>query len=528
MLIRVRTAQGQFRFEVATDINELAKLINTELKYDEFKLSIDPKGHQPVTHLQHGMQVYLHSDIEIVPKSITKVQKQTLEDKALEMSLMDQKLWIEDGLVNQPKSSMCRHGDLGKCAYCAPLSPFDESYLSKNNIKHLSFHSYLKKLKADQPEFIVHLLEEQVIKAGESTKLASTSTLSSTVTLSRQKFRMVDHCEFETHDMVDKYLKAWRNTGTQRFGWLIGYYAPYDQVALGLKAVVTSIYEPAQQGFVDGVQVYYLPGAPVTTDESKHAKSEFDQLQQLCSLLNLEIIGSITTDLKDDSGKVVYKRHINSHFLSAQECLLAATLQNQFYYKSPFSATGKFNSRFITCIASGNKDGGIEIEAYQVSSACMSMQENDLILPTFSPNYMMLKPVDQKPTLQYSYVDKYGNAVSGVADPAFPIEYMLITLSHGFPSTANTWFKSTKYFPIENRITEPQDPSTLRALFQSESLFYDLSNIHVLMFMIKMSLIDDTTLKLIVKVVKSPHDDSGMALLNSPGWQTFEMLIQEF
>jgi hypothetical protein len=114
--------------------------------------------------------------------------------------------------------------------------------------------------------------------------------LSSTVTLQRQKFRMVDHVEFETHDMVDKYLKSWRSSGTQRFGWLIGYYAQYDQVPLGIKAIITSIYEPAQHGFVDGVLTYFLPGTPVDTDEAKHAKIEFDQLNKICQLLNLEIV----------------------------------------------------------------------------------------------------------------------------------------------------------------------------------------------------------------------------------------------
>eukprot|EP00834_Sanchytrium_tribonematis_P003065 NODE_109_length_18665_cov_0.924486.p7 type:complete len:340 gc:universal NODE_109_length_18665_cov_0.924486:8138-9157(+) len=290
MIIRVRTANGQFRFEISNGIEELAQLINQELKYSTFTLSLDPKGRQPVGQLQHGMQVYLQSEIEILSTSKKETPKTTLEDKIPQLSALDQMLWKSDGEVARSISTMCRHGDKGKCSYCSSLAPYDAEYLSSQNIKHLSFHSYLKKLKADKPDFLNFILEEDEIKAGITTKNASTSTLSSTVTLQRQKFRMVDHLEFETHDMVDKFLKSWRSTGSQRLGWLIGYYGAYDQVPLGIKTVVCTIYEPSQHGFVDGVQVYYFPGLSSSTDEFKHAKLEFDQLRNVCELLGLEIV----------------------------------------------------------------------------------------------------------------------------------------------------------------------------------------------------------------------------------------------
>lgn len=42
----------------------------------------------------------------------------------------------------------CRHNLNGRCVHCAPLEPWDEAYLKEHNIKHMSFHSYLRKIQS--------------------------------------------------------------------------------------------------------------------------------------------------------------------------------------------------------------------------------------------------------------------------------------------------------------------------------------------------------------------------------------------
>ena len=61
---------------------------------------------------------------------------------------VDVLLRSRDGLIQRPRDpKMCRHAEKGQCIFCAPLEPYDESYLRAQSIKHLSFHAYLKKLR---------------------------------------------------------------------------------------------------------------------------------------------------------------------------------------------------------------------------------------------------------------------------------------------------------------------------------------------------------------------------------------------
>lgn len=253
----------------------------------------------------------------------------------------------------------------------------------------------------------------------------------SAVTLTRQSYRMVDHVEFAHPDLINNLLGFWRKTATQRFGYLLGSYAPYEKVPMGVKAVVEAIHEPPQEPHKDGITV----GFP-WDEEAK--------VEALAAACGLQIVGVIFTDLEQDAssdeakraGKVVAKRHANSFFLSSLEVLFSATLQRRHRTPSRFSMTGHFSSRFVTCVLSGDVEGQIAVEAYQVSDQAMAMVDADMVEASVDPGVVRVKeegPTRYIPDVFYRYKNKYGLEVKESAKPCFPVEYLLVNVRKNPP-----------------------------------------------------------------------------------------------
>jgi nuclear protein localization family protein 4 len=149
---------------------------------------------------------------------------------------------------------------------------------------------------------------------------------------------MVDLVEFEHSLIIDKFIHAWRFSGNQRLGFLLGKYVPTSQVPLGIKALVQTIYEPPQENGSDFIQLL---------------DSDNSSALELAAKLGMCLVGVIFTDLLDDgsqSGKVICKRHIDSYFMTCIECIFASQMQLMYPANT---AKGKFSSRFVTCIVSG-------------------------------------------------------------------------------------------------------------------------------------------------------------------------------
>ncbi|KIJ68641.1 hypothetical protein HYDPIDRAFT_173314 [Hydnomerulius pinastri MD-312] len=587
MLIRIRSKDGNFRFEVSPsdDVQVLVdKIVGTSVNNSadpsSITISNQPRGNEtPVTRLKgrnlqslglkHGDLIFVNYQVtsSLPDTSSPEAKGQPTSSKSqpvhniwdsVKEDLADTYWRSQDGKIPRDRDTrFCKHTSNGMCDYCMPLEPYDAAYQAEHSIKHLSYHAYLRKLSPKTSSSAAQALPplspiSYKVKVPCPTSNhpswpagICTACQPSAITLQSQPFRMVDHLEFASQDIVERFLQSWRATGLQRFGWLLGRYEPYDKVPMGIKAVAEAIYEPPQEGELDGLTL----GIPW---EDEHRIRELAK----SAATPLTIVGYIFTDLDptpEDRTKNVYKRHAQSFFMSSLEAIFAATIQKANPTPSRSSSSGTFGSRMVTAILTATEDGQVDISAYQVSEQACAMVDADMIEASVEPGIVRVKEEDRSqnaaryvPDVFYRYKNEYGLEVKKSAKPCFPVEYLLVNVTHGFPQNPSPLFRSTK-FAIENRpgLEDQRVESVLSSLNQLGApslqdsrdqskrieLAKWLSDWHLIAFLETTQLMSPDDIKVLIRTATSPSllDDSSSleALMKTDGWQTLLTFARE-
>ncbi|XP_052749600.1 nuclear protein localization protein 4 homolog isoform X2 [Galleria mellonella] len=518
MTLRVQSAEGTARVE-ALDTDATATLF--ERVYDSLRLTTygftlhkDRQRKEEITSsksrqlrdysLQHGDMLYLSP----VNGAVLFDQPSTSQDTIIkafeepseagpstaptpaaprqvniEEDEVDLLLYKCPGTIQRQRDEkLCRHNSKGCCVHCSPLEPWDEGYLKEHNIKHMSFHSYLRKTKSGQ--FIS--LDEMSCKIKPGCKEhppwprgICSKCQPGAVTLNRQPYRHVDNVLVEHPALVERFLAYWRATGLQRLGLLYGRYEPHPDVPLGVRARVAALYEPPQRCGRDHLAL----------DADPHERL----LQQLAAGLGLRCVGWIFTDLLPDDrakGTVKHLRGVDTHFLSAQECIMAGHYQNLHPNACRHASSGYFGSKFVTVCITGDSKKQVHLEGYQVSGQCQALVRDGVLLPTRdAPDLGYIRDSSSRqyvPDVYYKEKDEYGNEV-GVSAKRVPVAYLLVDVPCGVAGAGCVpTFSPAATFPPANRALH-HHLQTLRALHQhicaADTFLEAMSDLHVLLYL---------------------------------------------
>ncbi|XP_002123974.2 nuclear protein localization protein 4 homolog [Ciona intestinalis] len=534
MIIRIQSCDGTKRIEVSSSDTVASLLQQVEKSFalkgdgwgvfksrnyqDEVKNS---KSKLRTAGLNHGDMLFLKSQSSV---SKTSEERPSSAEEAVDVveDAIDVELWKNDGRIRRDDGSkgMFKIENLS-------IEPWDEVYLKEKEIKFLSFHAYMRQQTAgvDKGKYF-HLQNFKAArKLDSNSKKHSVVDLPSAVTLNRQKFRHVDNIMFENREIVDRFLNYWRKSGNQRMGYLYGRYSPHSEVPLGIKAEVCAIYEPPQESTKNWLQFHPDPNE--------------EAVEYIAKKLNLQRVGWILSDLtvEDRSkGTVKNTRHSDTHFLTAEECITAATFQNKYPNPCKLASDGKYGSKFATVIVSGDNDCQISFEGYQVSNQGMSLVADECLLPTLdAPELGYIR--ESSPELfvsdvYYKEKDKYGNEITKLARP-LPLEYLLTDVPTAF--SLNSQYSSSNPvagFPVPYRDTigEVQSLSSLSKYlnqFKPDQFVDAVSDFNLLVYLYSNDTISfKNEMDVLLDAVRTHDNGLASHWKECASWSTLEELMR--
>jgi len=170
----------------------------------------------------------------------------------------------------------------------------------------------------------------------------------------------------------------------------------------------------------------------------------------------------------------------------------------------------------------------------------MAMVEADVITPSTDPGIMLVNeeaPGRYIPEVFYRRINEYGANVQENAKPAFPVDYLLITLTHGFRTDGEVMFSASKEgvpFPVENRqsigVAQEVRDIALQVGVSSKQTeprgLFAISDFHLLTYLYGLGVLVEEDWEILVKTATKRAVEDGMKLLDTPGWRTLLEILR--
>ncbi|OIR57622.1 MAG: nuclear protein localization protein 4 [Amphiamblys sp. WSBS2006] len=510
MIVRVRTKEKTHRIPAEQTIGEVYERM-TEIRSGdaEFLLRLFPKGE----YVGHDRRVSAFEDGVMF----------LLEEKAAERNGEPREVDTEDRAA-PVEGRPCLHGKNEMCGKCLPLSPYDAEYLRENKIKHMSFYSYLRSRQDSMRAISCPLEEERLSLNMSCTRHAPyprglcQECRPKNITLCSQEFRMVDHVEFESPGLIDRFIEQWRGAGTQHVGYLYGRYEEYSGVPLGIKAVVCVIHVPLQQSRAHMTEIQ---------QDARESIAE-----AVAGRLGMERVGVIFTDLhRSCGGKVRHRRGAGTYFLSGIEVVFAARRQLLHKFQTEFSPTGVFGSRFVTCVVSGNSDGEVCVQCYQISNIGAKMVEEGIVGATSRPGMMCVRRREHPmPEIFFREKGENGGVCLREVSSVFPSDYLLVSVSNGFSPDTSPFFSSPKVFSsffVEGGNGLSAVHSYLGEVQATEDVFALFSSFEFLCYLETVGVLPDTERLRLAEAVRASDFGLFLECLSQPGFAAMMELSRE-
>lgn len=264
-------------------------------------------------------------------------------------------------------------------------------------------------------------------------------------------------------------------------------------------------------------------------------------MNRIASELGLTFVGWIFTDLIAEDmklGTVRNLRNADTHFLSAQEVVMAGHFQNAHPNPCRLSPDGYFGSKSVTVIVTG-KENQVHTEGYQVSNQGMALVRDDCLVPTKdAPELGYIREGTRQqyvPDVFFKEKDKFGNEVSKIGRP-LPLEYLLVDVPASSPVEPRYTFATLpekRPFPVENRFLDGQIQDfdalkTYMSQFTTDTFLEAVSDFHLLIYVANMEMLPfrDSLGPLLGAIKDRDRQRAILWQEQCEHWATLQQLIQ--